>query len=352
MKTLPEASPKDCESGENPGVRLRALYRDGHGEMHLNWPIERLDEAIRDELGTLWLDIDDAPGQPSAVAEHLLRDVFRFHPLAIEDALRETHVSKIDDWDDYLYLVFHSTSIDPEADDLRLEELDVFLGPNYLVTYHERTLAFLSESREAIEHDPRDRMKHGADHLLFRFLDRSVDQSLAAIEQLDERIDRVQDEVMERMDPRNLQKIFRIKRSAIQLQRTFSPQRDVLNRLARDPYRVVKEEHRIYFRDVYDHVVRIHDISESLRDLIAGTLDTYLSVMSNRSNDIMKTLTMVTVMFMPMSFIVGFFGMNFFGATLALETWLPKWALFLGSIAIMSLSPVGMLAFARRRRWL
>ncbi|KAJ3049348.1 hypothetical protein HK102_012519, partial [Quaeritorhiza haematococci] len=155
---------------------------------------------------------------------------------------------------------------------------------------------------------------------------------------------------MESLGPENLHQIFRIKRSAIQLQRTFSPQRDVLNRLARDPYRVVKEGHRIYFRDVYDHVVRIHDISESLRDLIAGTLDTYLSVMSNRSNEIMKTLTMVTVMFMPMSFIVGFFGMNFFGEALELEARLPKWFLFFASLAVMSLSPVGMLAFAKRRR--
>ncbi|MGZ3396191.1 MAG: CorA family divalent cation transporter, partial [Isosphaeraceae bacterium] len=94
----------------------------------------------------------------------------------------------------------------------------------------------------------------------------------------------------------------------------------MLNRLARDPYKPIQAAHRVYFRDVYDHVVRIHDISESLRDLIAGTLETYLSVMSNRTNDIMKTLTMVTVMFMPMSFLVGFFGMNFFGETLAFQS--------------------------------
>ncbi|WP_165245880.1 magnesium/cobalt transporter CorA [Paludisphaera soli] len=351
MTTLSDPPPASCQAAPASGLKLRALFRDGQGEMHLDWPIARLDEAIQDVRGTLWLDIEDNPGEPSPAAEHLLLNVFKFHPLAVEDALRESHIPKIDDWDDYLYLVFHSSSIDPISDDLCLQELDVFLGPNYLVTYHEAPIAFLSEGREAIEHDPRDRMKHGADHLLFRFLDRSVDQSLAAIEVLDERVDQVQDAVMESLGPQNLHQIFRIKRSAIQLQRTFSPQRDVLNRLARDPYRVVKEGHRIYFRDVYDHVVRIHDISESLRDLIAGTLDTYLSVMSNRSNEIMKTLTMVTVMFMPMSFIVGFFGMNFFGEALELEARLPKWFLFFASLAVMSLSPVGMLAYAKRRHW-
>ncbi|MDG3003039.1 magnesium/cobalt transporter CorA [Paludisphaera mucosa] len=349
MKTVPVASDRPDVDSSNCAVRI--LYRDGAGEMHLKWPVDRLAEAIGDERGTVWVDMEDQPGEPDPLAEYLLREVFHFHPLAVEDALRESHIPKIDDWDGYLYLVFHSSRIDPKTDDLYLQELDVFLGPNYLVTYHEEPLEFLTEARRAIERDPRDRMQHGADHLLFRFLDRSVDQSLAAIEVLDERIDAVQDAVMADLGPANLHQIFRIKRSAIQLQKTFGPQRDVLNKLSRDPYNVVREEHRVYFRDVYDHIVRIHDISESLRDLIAGTLDTYLSVTSNRTNEIMKTLTMVTVMFMPMSFLTGFFGMNFFGDTLAFETPLPKYALFFGTVAIMGLSPVVMLVLARRRRW-
>lgn len=348
----------DSQAGEDPfreipsPCKLRALFRDGAGVMHLDWPQERLAEAVADPRGTLWLDIHDAPGEASPLAEQVLRDVFHFHPLAIEDALRDTHVPKIDDWEDYLYIVFHSSRVEPGSDDLELQELDVFLGRNYLVTYHEEPLEFLTEARRAIEHDPRDRMKHGPDHLLFRLLDRSVDQSLEVIEALDERIDRVQDHLMENLGTQNLQQIFKIKRSAIRLQKTFGPQRDVLNKLARDPYPVVAEAHRVYFRDVYDHIVRIHDISESLRDLIAGTLDTYLSVVSNRTNDVMKTLTMVTVMFMPMSFLTGFFGMNFFGAALELEGPIPKRLLFFGVLFVMALSPLGMLLLARRRRWL
>ena len=331
--------------------RARALYRDGSGELHLNWPLERVGEAVQSGEGTLWLDLENTPDEASPFAERILRDVFHFHPLAIEDALRETHIPKVDDWDDYIYLVFHASRIDPDTDDLSLQELDVFLGPNYLVTYHEEPLEFLTEARKAIEKDPRDRMKDGADHLLFRFLDRSVDQSLAAIEILDERIDDVQDAVMSRIRPDALQRIFRIKRSAIQLQKIFGPQRDVLGKLARDPFKVVQKKHQVYFRDVYDHIVRIHDISEGLRDLIAGTLDTYLSVISNRTNEIMKTLTVVTVMFLPMSFITGFFGMNFFGEALALDAGMPRWALFLGSLFVMALSPAVILTLAKRRGW-
>lgn len=339
------------ESLDSSSPKIHILYRDGGGEMHLDWPREDLEVALKDEGGNIWVDVEDPVEGPSRLAESILRDVFHFHPLAIEDALAETHVPKIDDWGDYLYLVFHASAIDLRTDDLTLQELDVFLGLNFLVTYHTGKADFLDEDRKAIRHDPRDRMKDGPDHLLFRFLDRAVDQSLKAIEVLDERIDDIQDLIIARPSSDSLLDIFRIKRTAIHLQKTFGPQREVLNKLARDPFKPVKEEHRIYFRDVYDHIVRIHDISESLRDLIAGTLDTYLSVMSNRTNEIMKTLTLVTVMFMPMSFIVGFWGMNFFGETLAFKSELPRVLLFLGSLLVMCLSPILMLSYARRRGW-
>jgi magnesium transporter len=127
--------------------------------------------------------------------------------------------------------------------------------------------------------------------------------------------------------------------------------REVLNRLARDPYTTVREEHRVYFRDVYDHLVRLHDISESLRDLIAGALDTYLSVTSNRTNEIMKALTVVTVMFLPLSFLGGFFGMNFFGEALNFTSPLPKHLLFWGTIALMVVTPWMMYRWVRGKGW-
>ena len=134
---------------------------------------------------------------PTGQAETLLRDVFDFHPLAVEDALQESHIPKVDDWGDYIYIVFHGTSIDPRTDELELHELDIFLGLNYLVTYHTEPLSFLDQDRKSIERDPRDRLQHGADHLLFRFLERAVDQSLEAIEHLDDRVDTIQNQVID-----------------------------------------------------------------------------------------------------------------------------------------------------------
>jgi len=332
-------------------MKLRVVYRDGAGEIHLDWPRDRIPDAIADRQGTLWVDIENADSASTREAEMLLREDFGFHALAVEDAIDESHIPKIDDWGEYIYLVFHGTSIDPRTDELRLHELDIFLGLNFVVTYHTETLSFLDQDRKSIERDPRDRLQHGADHLLVRFLERAVDQSLDTIEHLDDRVDTIQNQVIADPRPKILETIFRLKRSAVRLQKIFSPQREVLNRLARDPYKPIQAEHRVYFRDVYDHVVRIHDISESLRDLIAGTLETYLSVMSNRTNDIMKMLTMVTVMFMPMSFLVGFFGMNFFGETLAFQSPLPKRLLFFGSLLIMCVSPSLVWVYARRKKW-
>jgi magnesium transporter len=334
-----------------PGPAIRIIYRDGAGAIHHDWPVERIDEAIEERKGTLWVDIEDrAPGANGRV-EALLRDVFRFHALAIEDALKDTHVPKVDDWGGYLYLVFHSIDFDPGTDELRLHELDIFLGRNYLVTYHNELMPEIEQHRRNIERDPVNRCRHGADHILYHLLDLLVAAYLPAIEHLDEAIDDAQDEVFGHPTPRTLQTIFQVKRSALRLNRILAPEREVLNRLARDDYEPIPHDHRIYFRDIYDHLVRVHDITESLRDLIGGALDTYLSAISNRTNDIMKTLTFVTVMFLPMSFLAGFFGMNFFGETLSFKSPLPKGFLFALTGLAMVLTPGVMWYWARRRGW-
>jgi magnesium transporter len=350
MNHVTSTAPPDLDGREDDAI-IHLLYRDSSGALHSETSRSRLEEALRDPGGLLWVDIQGSDDETSQRVETWLREAFRFHALAIADALRETHIPKVDDWDDYLYLVFHVPRLDPKSDVLILQELDVFLGRNYLLTYHTVPLELLDRERANLQRDPRDRLRHGADFLLFLFLERAVDQSLTVIEQLDERVDTIQNVVIEHPNSKTLRSIFRIKRSAIELHKTLAPQREVLNRLARDPYQPVRSEHRVYFRDLYDHLVRIHDISESLRDLIAGTLETYLSVVSNRTNDIMKTLTMVTVMFLPMSFLAGFFGMNFFGESLSFRAPMPRALLFLVTCGIMAISPCFMWIYARRRKW-
>jgi magnesium transporter len=347
--TLSPDAPPTLSSGPEP--KIRTVYRDGEGTIHHDWPVARIADAIEDRTGVLWVDIEDRESAANGRVEVLLREVFHFHPLAIDDALKDTLVPKVDDWGDYLYLVFHSLDFDPGTDQLRLHELDVFLGRNYLVTYHNETMPEIEQHRRDIERDPANRCRHGADHILYHLLDLLVATYLPAIEHLDEAIDDAQDEVFSHPTPSTLRTIFQVKRSALRLNRTLAPEREVLNRLARDDYDPIPADHRVYFRDVYDHLVRVHDITESLRDLIAGALDTYLSAIANRTNEIMKTLTVVTVMFLPMSFLAGFFGMNFFGDTLMFQTPLPKRLLFSLTCLSMVLTPGFMWYWARRRGW-
>lgn len=332
--------------------RVRVIYRDGTGSIQTDWPVERLAEAVADEKGVVWVDIDDRGASAVEKVEALLRDVFGFHPLAIEDALRETHVPRVDDWGSHLYIVFHAIEYDPKSSRVVGHELDVFLGMNYLVTYHDDPLPFLEQDRHNIERDPEGRLRQGPDHLLYHFLDLAVAQFFPAIERLDRAIDAAQEEVFGRPTPHTLQAIFRVKRSALRLHRILSPEREVLNRLARDTYRPIAEEHRVYFRDVYDHLVHVHDLTESLRDLISGALDTYLSAVSNRTNDIMKALTTVTVIFLPLGFITGFWGMNFFAENTPFHADVPKATLFFGSCLVMAATFAGLIYLARRKGWL
>jgi magnesium transporter len=331
--------------------RIRVIHRSGGGAIDLDASPDRIAEFAGDAAGTLWVDILDS-GHDSAGIEALLRDVFQFHPLAIEDALRECNVPKVDDWSHYLYLVFHTVDFDPDSDDLRLHELDIFLGSNYLVTYHSEPLAVLDTLRRNLERDDGERLSRGADHLLYHILDLGAADYLAAIEHLDEAIDTAQDEVFRAPTPETLQTIFRVKRAALRIHRIIAPQREVLNRLARDVYPQIDAADRVYFRDVYDHLVRLHDITETLRDLIGGALDTYLSAISNRTNDVMKALTIVTVMFLPLNVLVGFWGMNFFGDTLAFR-WpkLPSALLFGASCLAMAVSPLAIWFWSKRRGW-
>jgi magnesium transporter len=339
----------NTQADAGPRPRVRVVARNSAGAVEFELPVERIAEAIADPETTVWVDVQ-APDGDQASVEALFRDVFHFHPLAIDDALTETHVPKLDDWGQYLYVVIHALDFDKATDEMRLHEVDIFLGPNYLVSYHSDPVTALDQLRKNLERDS-ERLKQGADHILYYVLDMIVADYLGVIEHLDELIDDAQDEVFDRPTPRTLQRIFWVKRAAMRIHRLIAPQREVLNRLARDPYAMIDEADRVYFRDVYDHLVRLHDITESLRDLIASALDTYLSAISNRTNEIMKVLTVVSIMFLPMTFLAGFFGMNFFGEPLMLKTHLPEGLIFSFTCLVMVGTPVAMGLWMKYRGW-
>ncbi len=327
---------------------LRTLCYKKDGTIRTDIPLGEVKGLLEEADTTLWMDFEATLPEQD---EPILTQVFNFHPLAVEDALQQSNIPKLDDWEDYLYIVLHSIVFEKDVDGIILApELDVFLGKNYMVTHHDDKIPALDRVWENILRDQRH-VKSGADRVMWRLMDEVVTSYMPVIEEMDDAIDKTEDEVFDKPTPQTLQRIFSLKRSALHLRRVIGPQREVLNRLARDDFAVINPRTRVYFRDVYDHLVRMHDISESIRDLVGGALDTYLSVINNRMNDIMKTLTVITTMFMPIAFITGFFGMNFFVAIPPYSSWTEQ-PVFILMLSLMVIIPFSMLTWIRRKGWL
>lgn len=326
---------------------IRTIYYYPNKPIRKDIQPEEFPKLIRDRRGLLWINFE---GEPAESCLPILEG-FGFHPLAIDDALQEVHVPKLDDWGNYLYIVLSYLNIHENSNawETEIEELDIFLGENYIVTLHDLPIPALNEAWESCIRDPRT-LQGGADHILYKIADSIVNAYMPFVEKIDNAIDRLEDEVFDRPTPRTLESLFAIKRLLQAMRRILLPQREVMNKLARDDYKIIDPKDRIFFRDIYDHLVRLHDLNESLRDLVGGVLDSYLSVINNRMNDIMKTLTIITTLFMPITFITGFFGMNFFEPVAGLVGWTAK-QVFITTLAIMLLFPFGMFLWMRRRTW-
>ena len=326
---------------------IRSIFFSPGKPTRIDIPPQEFPRLIRDRRGLLWVDF---VGEPSEVAMPILQS-FNFHHLAIDDALQETHAPKIDDWGDYLYIVLNYMHLVKGTDpwDTEIDELDIFLGRNYVITHHDNPVESIDETWDMCQRDPRY-AKDGPDHLLYKIIDATVMNYMPIIEKIDEEIDWIEDQVFVRPSSQTLARLFTLKRVLLAMRRILLPQREVLNKMARDDYQVIDQKDRIFYRDIYDHLVRLHDVNESLRDLVGGALDTYLSVINNRMNEVMKTLTIITTLFMPLTFVTGFFGMNFFAANPPYENWTIP-AVFYGTLGLMLFTPDVMFFWMRRRTW-
>ncbi len=326
---------------------IHLLYRPSTGGLMVELALDQLAAALNDPRALIWLDLD---GEDPGAYQPLLADTLKFHALAIEDALLDSHSPKLNDWVDYVYVVLHAVDFDVNLLDVDTHEVDFFVGKNYLVTHHVEPVRAIERVRRACLRDERHLLR-GPDYLLYEIADGIVSDFLPCVDALDEEIDRVEEEVFDRPTSGTLSRLFTLKRAVIHLRRILSPQREVMNRLARDDYEPIEETERVYFRGAYDQLVRLYDINESLRDLVSGTLDMYLSVISHRLNEVMKVLTIVTVLGLPLTFFTGFFGMNFFGATYEVPAPLPAPILLVGALLLMISAPVMMWLVFKRRGW-
>jgi magnesium transporter len=326
---------------------IRSLYYLPGQPIQKDLPPESFPELIKNEQGILWVDFIS---EPPEVCQPILED-FGFHPLAIDDALQETHVPRLDDWGSYLYIVFNYMDMDLNRQEweAKVDELDVFLGKNYIVTHHDNRISAVDETWAVCDRDERN-VQEGADHILYRIADHLMANYMPMVEKIDDAIDQIEAQLFKRPSPATLEKLLEIKRVLVAMRRIIIPQREVLNKLARDDYPVIDQKDRVFFRDIYDHLVRLHDLNESLRDLTGSVMDTYLSVVNNRMNEVMKTLTVITTIFMPLTFVTGFFGMNFFEPLGSLTAWTRDLVFYI-TLAVMILLPIGMYIWMRRRTW-
>lgn len=304
-----------------------------------------LDRIDRDAIAGLlerdeyfWLDLTD----PSAGEVAALGEAFSFHPLALEDLAKRGQRPKLDDFGDYMFLVYYG-AMDGQGGEIELEEVHAFLSGGYIVTSHQRPCSALAEARERLDaQSPRSEQ-----FVVYRVLDGLTDSFFPILDCLDDRMEALDGEIFDRPEPRQLEEITALRRELVRLRRIVTPQRDLLARGIDDILEIpgLEADSRNYFRDVYDHAIRISDQIDSYRDLLAGTRDAYLSVVSNRLNQITKQLTVVATIFLPLSFVVGFFGQNFKWLVVNIDS---AGAFFVLGIGSLVLSVVGLLIWFRR----
>ena len=327
---------------------LRVLYLAPDGHIVSDLGSDQYETALQETNNMLWVDF---VGEPEKTCERIMLDIFKFHPLAVEEALQEIHIPKVDEWDSYIYVALHSIALDKwEEGYIRSLELDMFVGRNYLVTYHKERVPEIDKIWGASQIDERH-LKKGSSNLLYRLADELVAGYMQVTDKVEDDLEEIEDQIFDNPSQQILAQLFTLKRILLHLRRIITPQRDAINNLSRNEYSVIDPQYRIFYRSVYDHLVRLTDIGESMRDLVSSALSSYLSVINNRLNDVMKTLTIITTLFMPISFLTGFFGMNFFQPVFNSRVWTGAIA-FLIVLSVVIALPAMMLIWIKKQRWM
>jgi magnesium transporter len=291
----------------------------------------------------LWVDLA-APSIPELL---ILSDTFAFHPLSIEDARAELHYPKIEAYDGYLYAILHGIAFQSDESEFATQDVDFFIGPTYLVTVHNGTSRSIAELQENCQRNARI-LSEGPVALFHRIVDSMVDHYVPEVQQFEDRLDELEAAAFDHPSRDVVRSILNEKRRVAGLRRIINPQRDVIARLARRDFVDISTDMSFRFRDVYDHLQRLSDDATMFQDRITGILDAYLTNVSNRLNEVMKVLTVVATVFMPLTLISGIYGMNvhlpqFPGSDVA-----QFWWLFAIMVAIVAL----MLAVFRGKRWI
>jgi magnesium transporter len=310
--------------------------------------IEEVETASLDDVarikgteGVTWVNVDGL-GNADLIGE--LGTLFGFHPLALEDALNTPQRAKMDDYGSHLFAVLRMLHFEEQVE---TEQVSIFLCPNVVVTIQERPGDCLEPVRQRLRKEASQVRRQGADYLMYAILDAIIDNYFPFLEQVGEVVEHLEDEVVQNPKRHTVARVHAIKRHLLDVRRSVWPLREALNTLLRDESPLVHKATRPYLRDCYDHAVQVLEIVETYRELTAGLMDVYLSSLSNKMNEVMKVLTVIATIFIPLTFLAGVYGMNF--------QYMPelhqRWA-YPALWGLMVFLAVGMLVIFRRKGWL
>jgi magnesium transporter len=291
-----------------------------------------------------WLDLDD----PSDQKLGELAEQFHLHPLTVDDARTFNQRPKLEDYGGYVFLVAFGVDADPSADQVPLREVHAIISGDYVVTIHRGAVPVLEELRKRYETEH----VRSEQFLVYKILEAVTSTFFPVLSQIDEEIDTLEEEVLEDPSERAMRRLFGLKRDLVAMRRVISPLRDVF---ARDAERIadirgLEADDRLYFRDLYDTLIRISELIDSYRDLLSGATDLYLSTVANRQGEVNKQLTIIATIFLPLTFLTGFFGQNF---SFMVNHWInTERAFFVWGIGLLVVSIIGFVVYFRRKKWL
>jgi magnesium transporter len=332
--------------GEKKAETLKITVMD-YDEAHFQEKeINTVEEcfAFKNAPGVTWINID---GLHRVEILEKLGECYGFHPLVLEDILNTDQRPKMEDYGDYLYIVLRMLSYNDKSSQIETEQVSLILGPNFVFSFQESQGDVFDPVRERIRSGKGRIREMGSDYLAYALLDLIVDNYFMIMEKLGETIEFLEEKLVTQPVPETLQTIHQLKRELIFLRKAVWPLREVIGGLERGELALIKETSRVYLRDVYDHTIQVIDTIETFRDMISGMLDIYLSSVSNRLNSVMKVLTIIATIFMPLTFLAGIYGMNF--KYFPELEWRGSYPVFWLVVVLISVS---MLLYFKKKNWL
>ena len=332
--------------GEKKEERVKITVLDYDETQYQEKEMEKIEDCFpfKDTPTVTWINID---GIHRVDLIEKMGKNFGLHPLIQEDIVNTEQRPKIEDFGPYIYVVLRMFIYDEESDEIKSEQVSLILGSNYVISFQERPGDIFDPIRDRIRNQKGRIRKMSADYLVYSLIDTIVDHYFIILEKLGERIEELESELVPDPKPEILQELYKLKREMIYLRKLIWPLREVINALGKKESPLLQESSTIYFRDVYDHTIQVIDTVEIYRDMLSGMHDTYLSSVSYRMNEVMKVLTIIATIFIPLTFIAGIYGMNF--EFMPELKW--RWAYFVvwGIIVVMALL---MVFYFKRKKWL